>query len=60
MINGADIGAVRPLRDFAGAGFKRRLLANLQHLARRSVLHIKCSLHFILRIAMKKGRKSSH
>src|SRR5262249_8840481 len=32
----------------AGPGFGRRLLANLQHLARRSLLHIKCSLHLIL------------
>src|SRR5215831_4006573 len=32
----------------AGPGFGRRLLANLQHLARRSLLHIKCSLHSIL------------
>jgi hypothetical protein len=32
----------------------------LQHLARRSLLHIKCSLHLILRIALKKGRKSRH
>ena len=36
----------------AGAGFKRRLLADLQHLARRSLLHIKCSLHLFLQSAV--------
>src|SRR5215472_16716706 len=32
----------------AGPGFKHRLLTNLQDLARRSLLHIKCSLHLTL------------
>src|SRR5215471_219999 len=32
----------------AGPGFRHRLLTNLQDLARRSLLHIKCSLHLTL------------
>src|SRR5262249_4135027 len=64
MISGADIGAVRAAArlpiggvhprglqvhaHLAGPGFGLRPLANLQQLARRSLLHIICSLHSIL------------
>jgi hypothetical protein len=67
-ISGADIGDVRPLRDFQsdgftpevlrctrtslGPGFRRRLLADLQHLARRSLLYIERSLHLFLQSAV--------
>jgi len=69
MISGADIGAVRPLRDFQSDGFTPedphlaqprfgcRLRANFQHLARRSLCHIKRSLHLILRSAVPSQRR---
>ena len=35
-----------------GPGFRRRLLADLQHLARRSLLYLKRSLHLFLQSAV--------